>query len=334
MKEQDIRSRETLNNYLALVAKDCAVYFRDKERVIAVSCCVCGSEFYDFQFSKNGFDYVTCQDCRTLYVRNRPSLEKLKAFYAQSESSTYWTHYFFKPVLEARRTKIFQPRVESIIEQFGQDQKWTVGDVGAGFGIFLEELRKRWAESRFVAIEPSLEQAEICRSLGVDVECCFVEELKKYDGTFDLLTAFELFEHLNEPAHFVGKIYELLKPGGYFLMTTLNGEGFDIQLLWENSKSVTPPHHLTFINPQSLTRLLTSVGFIIEECITPGKLDWDIVEGMIAEENKKVGRFWETFANQGTPEAKQDLQNWISKHNMSSHIRVLAKKPEIIGSQS
>ncbi len=334
MKEQDIRSRETLNNYLELVAKDCAVYFRDKGHFVVVSCCVCGSESYDFQFSKNGFDYVTCQDCRTLYVRNRPSFEKLKEFYARSESSTYWTNYFFKPVLEARRTKIFQPRVESIIEHFGGKQNWTVGDVGAGFGIFLEELRKYWKESRFIAIEPSLEQAEICRGLGVDVECSFVEELKEYDGKFDLLTAFELFEHLNEPARFVEKIYELLKPGGYFLMTTLNGEGFDIQLLWENSKSVTPPHHLNFINPQSLSKLLSSVGFILEDCTTPGKLDWDIVEGMITKEKKKVGRFWEMFASQGTVEAKQELQDWISKHNMSSHIKVLARKPEKIGGQN
>lgn len=328
MKEQDIRSRETLNRYLELVQEDCKVYFKDATSFVSTPCCACGGEAYDPQFTKNGFEYVVCQDCQTLYVRVRPSPEMLKGFYAQSESSAYWTNYFFRPVLEVRRKKIFRPRVESVTGYFGSRQKWMVGDIGAGFGIFLEELRKAWPEGRFVAIEPSAEQAEICRGLGLEVECCFIEELEGYDGTFDLLTVFELFEHLHNPAYVAKKIYKSLKPGGHLLLSTLNGEGFDIQILWEKSKSVTPPHHLNFFNPQSLSGLLTSVGFEIENCSTPGRLDWDIVEGMILEEQYNADRFWKMLARREMDEAKQELQSWISKHRLSSHMNILAKKTE------
>lgn len=330
MKEQEIRSREALNTYLELVQKDCKNYFKDKEYYVKTSCCACGSEDYEAQFNKNGFDYVTCGICNTLYVINRPPANKLKEFYSESESSVYWTNYFFRPVLEIRREKIFHPRVESVVAYFGDrgKEKWSIGDIGAGFGIFLEELQKEWPKSFFVAIEPSIEQAEICRKLGVSVECCFVEELEGYDGKFDFLTAFELFEHLSDPLVFAKKVYQLLKPGGYFWMTTLNGQGFDIQLLWEKSKAVTPPHHLNFFNPKSLSAMLEKAGFVIEDVKTPGKLDWDIVEGMIVNEGVEIGRFWKMLAEQATAEAKSELQDWISRNCFSSHMKILARKPK------
>ena len=61
-------------------------------------------------------------------------------------------------------------------------------------------------------------------------------------------------------------------------MTTLNGRGFDILLLWNKSKSIAPPLHLNFFNPGSIRILLEKIGFQILEISTPGKLDWDIVE--------------------------------------------------------
>ena len=331
MKENDIRSRATVDKYLELVEKDCETFFSEKDHYPNTACCACACPRYKPQFTKYGFHYVTCQNCHTLYVSNRPPLDQLLKFYSQSVSSTYWTRSFFQPVLEARRKKIFLPRVKSVVTEFGTDRNWVIGDVGAGFGIFLDELRKKWVESRFIALEPSFAQAEICRGLGLDVECCFAEELAGYDGAFDLLTSFELFEHLTDPSKFVRKMHRLLKPGGHFLMTTLNGKGFDIQLLWEKSKSVTPPHHLNFFNPNSICLLLESSGFENVSITTPGELDWDIVEGMIVNANFDAGRFWGEFAGSGSPQAKADLQNWISRNNFSSHMKVVAQKPTVTG---
>jgi len=329
MKESDIRNRATVDKYLELVEKDCETFFPKKDHYPNTACCACGCPHSKPQFTKNGFHYVTCQDCHTLYVSNRPPLDQLRNFYSQSASSTYWTRFFFQPVLEARRKKIFLPRVESVVTEFGTERNWVIGDVGAGFGIFLDELRKKWAESRFIALEPSLAQAEICRELGLDVECCFAEELAGYDEAFDLLTSFELFEHLSEPSTFIRKMHRLLKPGGYLLMTTLNGMGFDIQILWEKSKSVTPPHHLNFFNPDSVRILLELLGFTNVRVTTPGQLDWDIVEGMITNSNFNAGRFWCDFSKKGSPQAKGDLQNWISRNNFSSHMQVVAQKPTV-----
>ena len=39
-------------------------------------------------------------------------------------------------------------------------------------------------------------------------------------------------------------------------MTTLNGQGFDTQILWENHKNVNTPVHLNFFHIYSIKLLL------------------------------------------------------------------------------
>ena len=60
---------------------------------------------------------------------------------------------------------------------------------------------------------------------------------------------------------------------------------------------------------------------------TPGRLDWDIVENMIYEGTNGLGRLWPYFAATGSKDAKEELQGWIQKHLLSSHMRILAQKP-------
>lgn len=326
MKEEDIRKREIFDKFLELVEQDIDTFFADKYLFETINCPACESKEYKGEFEKLRFKYVSCNNCKTLFVNPRPSFDALKQFYVQSPSTQFWVNEFFKPVAEVRREKIFKPRADFITEKFGNDPAWLIGDIGAGFGLFLEELRKLWPESEFVAIEPSLEMAEICQQKGFNVQNLPVEEVSEYKGQFDFLTAFELFEHLFDPRDFLEKVNFLLKPGGHFLLTTLNGQGFDIQLLWEKSKSISPPHHLNFFNPESIAALLENCGFIVEEVATPGRLDWDIVDGMVKHSDVDLGRFWKFIAYYKNETCKNELQEWIAGNNLSSHMRVIARK--------
>ncbi len=200
--------------------------------------------------------------------------------------------------------------------------------MGAGYGLFLEELRKLWPNCHMVAVEPSSKMAAFCRSKGLDVAQTTIEDIEGYDGKFGLLTAFELLEHLYEPRALLEQAFRLLRPGGYFLATTLNGEGFDIQILWEQSKSVFPPHHLNFLNPRSLAGMCESVGFLLEEVSTPGELDWDILEGAIIKDGIDTGRFWSLFSREVGEAGKREFQSWLSRCGLSSHMRVVARRPE------
>lgn len=326
MREEDIRKRAAFNEYLKLVAKDVKNLF-DFNSFEKIQCPACNSHDFVHQFDKMGFKYVCCKNCATLFVNPRPPIEDLKKFYTNSPSTNFWINEFFKPVAAVRREKIFKPRAEYIKQIFSTNTKKVIGDIGAGFGLFLEELRKIRPDDSYIAIEPSLEMAEICHRKGLEVKNACLEDINDMKESFDLLTAFELVEHLFDPTAFFKKAYFLLKPRGHIVITTLNSQGFDILLLWGKSKSITPPHHLNFFNPYSAKKLLDKIGFEIIEISTPGKLDWDIVEGMIKNEGVDLGRFWDLLVKEGSQEGKKDLQDWISKNGLSSHVRILARKP-------
>ncbi len=326
MKESDIRNRSVFNAYCDLVKKDSDTYFKPGE-FIGIKCPACGSGKHLFEFRKNKFRYVSCEKCSTLFVNPRPSRAMIGEFYSKSPSARFWINDFFKPVAEMRREKIFKPRAERLSKMMPWNEKCVIGDIGSGFGIFLEEMRKIMPGNRYIAIEPSPEMASICRDKNLEAKCAGLEDISGMDNGFDVLTGFELIEHLFSPGAFFKKVYSLLKPGGSFIMTALNGMGFDILLLWERSKSVMPPHHLNFFNPDSIRQPLEKAGFEITEVSTPGRLDWDIVEGMIRGEGLRVNRFWNFLADKTAPDCKKKLQAWISENNLSSHMQVIAKKP-------
>ncbi|MFQ5715311.1 MAG: class I SAM-dependent methyltransferase [Candidatus Scalinduaceae bacterium] len=325
MKEEEIRKRDVFNKYIELVEKDVKDFF-EFSSFLETNCPACGSSNFIIEFEKLSFKYVSCKTCSTLFVNPRPPLAVLKKFYSKSPSTSFWVNEFFKPVAEVRREKVFKPRAEYISKVIDTNKKLVIGDIGAGFGLFLEEMKKMLPDNHYIAIEPSDDMAFICIEKGLETKCIYLEDLDTSKIGFDLLTIFELSEHLFEPISFFKKAYSLLKPEGCLFLTTLNGKGFDITLLWEKSKSIAPPQHLNFFNPTSIKYLLERVGFEIVEISTPGMLDWDIVEGMIKNEGVKQGRFWDLLAEEGSEKCKRELQGWISKNNLSSHMRVVARK--------
>jgi SAM-dependent methyltransferase len=326
LKEQDIRSHEAMDRYLALVREDCRRLVASGRALERCACPACESSASTLQFTKDGFEYATCDRCDTLFARTRPAFDDLRTFYADSTATRFWIDEFFRPFAETRREKIFRVRAEYVAQCFGLDPRWLVGDIGAGWGLFSQELRARWPASRYVAIEPSPEQAELCRQAGLEVICAPLEEVGIHRGDFDLLVAFELIEHLHDPAVFMRAAARLLKPGGRLLLTSLNGQGFDIQILWERSRNIYPPCHLNFFNPDSLGLLLGRCGLAVEEASTPGRLDWSIVEGMIEREPGSAGRFWDLVARRTSESGKAELQDWIRRHHLSSHMQVLARR--------
>ncbi len=328
MKENEIRKKEAFDEYLRLSRKDAErLILKHKQGFAEIPCIACHSKKYKRQFKKLGFWYVLCAECETLFANPRPSLKNLNQIYIDSPSTKFWVNEFFKPVAETRRKKIFTPRAQYVKDTFPQYQKMTIGDIGAGFGIFLKELGKLWPNAKLIAIDPSMEMAEICRQKNLETIQTSLEEMpQKWNNQFDLLCMFELLEHLQNPRYFLGEVHKRLKTGGCLFITAPNGQGFDIQILWEKSKNIFPPHHLNLFNPHSIKLLLESNGFRVIESATPGKIDLDIVEGMYRKDNVDIGRLWKSILNKASAREKARLQRWIAECGFSSHMRIVAQK--------
>ena len=116
-----------------------------------------------------------------------------------------------------------------------------------------------------------------------------------------------------------------MHPGDLFLFSTLPGTGLDILTLWEDSKSVFPPHHLNFLNPESVSILLERIGFECVRVTTPGELDFDI---MMNNRTKIKDRFWRTFIEHASKETRSRWQEYITDTGWSSHMVIFCRKTQ------
>jgi 2-polyprenyl-3-methyl-5-hydroxy-6-metoxy-1,4-benzoquinol methylase len=331
MKEFEIRPRALFDEYLSVARGDIAIYFSDMAGFEEVPCPACDATAAEEAFVKHDFRYCTCRACGSLYASPRPTAAMIARYYRESASSKFWAERFFPETAEARRVQIFRPRAEmisQIIKQFGIPAPRVLADVGAGYGIFLEEMQRRGGLlDEIVAIEPSRALAQICRERGFRVIKNPIEEVTPNELRAAVITSFEVLEHVYAPADFLTSIHNLLLPGGLAVFTTLTISGWDLQVLWNQSKSISPPHHLNLLSIEGLEELVQRVGFGVVEIATPGELDVDIVRNMVAENpGLALPRFDSYLLRKRDGGTWQAFQEFLQEHRLSSHVRVVARK--------
>ncbi len=328
MKENDIRPDYIFDKHLEYCKEDIKRYF--KKNNIKVNCPICNSNKIHEKFTKHNFTYNWCSQCQTLYVSPLPSEDNFIKYYTEGKSIKFWATEFYKYTEEKRIEKIFQPRLELIKKMFTNEIKDNIDtliDIGAGYGSFCEIAMQDKFFKNIIAIEPSPYFIKILKEKNIFVINKFMEQVtpndfKNIHGT-KLFCSFELWEHLYSPQRFLDSIKNIMEKNDYLLITTLNILGFDLLMLWDKSKSIHPPHHINISNLKSLKFILENNGFKIEKAFTPGKLDVDIVKNMKISFNNRLCNY---IINGSDDTFRENLQNFITQNNISSHMMVVAKK--------
>lgn len=325
--EEEIRPENVFNEYLKLTAVDTKTYFENALK-FKINCPACECEG-DFWVTKQGFNYNLCPNCQTIYVSPRPEIEAFNAYYTDSPSTKFWATTFYKITEDARREKLWKPKAQIIKEKiltlsFLNSFEYII-DIGGGYGVFDEEIKKI-INIKTIIIEPSIHLAEICKKKGFPVVQKFMEEISDEDlpEGRKCFVSFELFEHLHDPHSFLQTVFNQMKADDIFIFTTLSGIGIDIQLLGEHSKALSPPHHLNFFNPKSVSNLLVKCGFEVITAETPGKLDMDIIY-----KNKDYIKdpYWKNLLTYFDQNDLDSMQEKIAEIGLSSHMMITCKKP-------
>src|SRR5215213_6810171 len=152
------------------------------------------------------------------------------------------------------RRKILANFVEDICRGVTDRRPWIL-DVGCGTGANLLML-SRYGDAEGVDI--SEDALAFCRERGLDkVKLGAGEELPYEDGTFDLVTALDVVEHMDDDLAGLSEMRRVLRPGGRVLLFVPT-----FMFLWGVQDEVSN-HRRRYRLPQ-LRRVLEQAGFEIE----------------------------------------------------------------------
>jgi SAM-dependent methyltransferase len=329
VKESDIRPQELFQRYLELAKADVDRFFNQRDTYQEVNCPGCGGQRRQVAFSKQGFAYHHCTGCGSLYNSPRPPRAAFVRYFQEADSVRFWAQEFYRATEASRRELIFKPRAAEVVDlarQYGLGQGLLV-DLGSGYGTLLEEVEAHGFFAELKGVDCAPELAAACRAKGFAVLEKGVEELEAGDLAADLATCFEVLEHLYDPLQFLAGVKRILRADGLLLLTTLTCSGFDLRLLGRHSKSVNPPHHLNLLSLQGVEALLERAGFEVLELSTPGRLDVDIVRNALAGgPSLEIDPLWADLVSSDDENLRAELQQFLARHRLSSHLMVLARK--------
>src|SRR3989338_6417064 len=137
-----------------LYEQDVRNLIKHKKEFIKVACPACGKKSHKKWVKKYSLNYVNCVNCDTVFINPRPTPKILSDYYKNSKNYVFWNKFIFPKSERARREKIFKPRVELIKDlclKIGIDHDVLV-EVGAGFGIFCEEMKKTNLFKKIIAV--------------------------------------------------------------------------------------------------------------------------------------------------------------------------------------
>ena len=157
-------------------------------------------------------------------------------------------------------------------------------DVGCGAGLVCEPLARLGAE--ITGVDASAENIGVASAhaegVGLDIRY-MAGELAGLDlGQFDLVTSFEVVEHVADKPAFLDQLAASLKPDGLLVMSTPNRTAASRLLLVEAAERVGYVPRGThdwsdFVTPDELSDLLSQVGLSMSE---PRGISWRPGKGL------------------------------------------------------
>jgi SAM-dependent methyltransferase len=144
-------------------------------------------------------------------------------------------------------------RVVSGIVKTDPTTRWL--DYGCGVGGLVEFIRNQGIKHA-IGFDQGWSLSQL-RQRGVPH--LTPDELQGQRGTFDVVTAIEVLEHVSDPVTELSRMRALLRPGGLLFLTTGNAAPYRDRL--SNWRYVVPDVHISFFEPETLALALDKAGF-------------------------------------------------------------------------
>lgn len=187
------------------------------------------------------FPVVECLECGLVYVNPRPTPRCMSAFYSGG---------YHEGRDDAKHARRYARQLEHLPPLAGK----SVLDVGCARGDFLAFVLARHPDVRAHGVDAYSDGV-------VDPRIAFdkvsLPERRFPDASFDVVTAWAVFEHLHEPSRYFADIARVLKPGGCFTFLVTNAES-----LWsKRAFGEDVPRHTYHYSERTLGGYAAKHGF-------------------------------------------------------------------------
>lgn len=233
-----------------------------------VPCNLCGStnntllyNIKDWAYETEGsFTLVQCE-CGLVYLSLRPIMQVMSKYYPQNYIPYYQAS---PPTGRLRQTLYYWKWRARCLQVLKVCNKGRILDIGCSSGLFLQAL-VRYGDWETHGIEVNTKMANMARESGIKVIEGEVADAKYLANYFDVVTLWDVLEHLHNPRATLNEISRILKPGGTLFISVPNLNSLDAKIFKKYWIGFDTPRHLYIYNADSLIRYLDLTGFNVEQ---------------------------------------------------------------------
>lgn len=238
-------------------------------------CPICSSQKNIVLFNKQKYEVRKCLSCTVQFIFPFPKTSEIQNIYKRG--------YFLGKYNGARGYRDYRDLIPDLITEaylklnFIQSyiRKGKLLDIGAGMGTFVLEARKRDFKVASNDIAPYA--LGIMKKKKIKIFAGAVEAINLPRNYFDIITGWDVIEHIPNVNKAMKIFNGSLKMGGYIFFTTPDTDRIDAKILQTNWYSYYKiPDHLLFLNRKSITKLLSDNGFEVKD-IKP----WGFVRSLV-----------------------------------------------------
>ena len=215
-----------------------------------MACRLCSSETLEMLYEVRGSTLDRCTACGFVQVRDQPTEEELRVIYGDG----FFTRGKYEDEFAQRREN---ERRAGMLAEAGVPAGGRVLDAGCATGDFVAFASDRYD---MWGLDVSEFATRIAREKNPDraaqIFTGFIENQTFESAFFDAIVMWDVIEHIWDPRSVLRSLVQHLRPGGTLILSTPDIGAMTARIMRRRWAFMTPPEHLCFFSPPSLSFLL------------------------------------------------------------------------------